>query len=322
MALKQTMEAYDLLDAAAVSGADVAEILQVRGVDVEVRRLVDESGKTDLVRSVIPGMQGKLAGGTAPTTGIIGQLGGIGARPARIGLVSDADGAVTAIGVVLKLADMRRAGDQLPGDVVVTTHICPTAPTVARYPVEFMTSPVPLPRLVRHLVDPAMDGVVSVDATRGNRILNHRGLAITPTVKEGYILRVSEGLLDLVQAVTGRPAVVLPTTTQDITPYGNGVYHLNSLLQPATVTAAPVVGVAMTAETIVPGSATGVTRVVDLEEAVRLCIEVAKEHGSGRLRLHDPEELARLVELYGPMSHLQASQPWLANAWEEETQRR
>lgn len=98
----------------------------------------------------------------------------------------------------------------------------------------------------RYEVDPSMDAILSVDTTKGNRIINIRGFAITPTVKEGWILRVSEDLLDIMQYVTGRMPAVVPITMQDITPYGNGIYHLNSIMQPATTTNAPVVGVAIT----------------------------------------------------------------------------
>ncbi|MGO0916215.1 DUF1177 family protein, partial [Clostridioides difficile] len=42
----------------------------------------------------IPGKNGKLKGGDAPTLGILGRLGGIGARPEVIGFVSDGDGAL------------------------------------------------------------------------------------------------------------------------------------------------------------------------------------------------------------------------------------
>lgn len=62
-----------------------------------------------------------------------------------IGLVSDADGAITAIAVALKLADMRRNGDILDGDVIIATHICPNAPTQPHDPVPFMGSPVDMP---------------------------------------------------------------------------------------------------------------------------------------------------------------------------------
>src|SRR5579884_4225532 len=108
----------------------------------------------------------------------------------------------------LELARLREGGDHLPGDVIVATHICPRASIRPHHPVPFMVSPIDQQTMNRHEVDPAMDALLCVDTTRGNRILNRRGLAITPTVKEGYILRVSEDLLDIVEAVTGRPPAV------------------------------------------------------------------------------------------------------------------
>lgn len=149
-----------------------------------------------------------------------------------------------------------------------------------------------------------MDAILSVDTTKGNRVLNHRGFAITPTVKDGWILRVSESLLDVASRTTGVAPAVLPITTQDITPYGNGVFHVNSILQPATATDAPVVGVAITTETAVAGSATGATDLRVVESAVRFVIEVAKDHGRGLVVFHDAPEFASLVEQYGSMSRL------------------
>ena len=52
---------------------------------------------------------------------------------------------------------------------------------------------------------------------------------------------------------TGRLPYVFPLATQDITPYGNNVHHLNSVLQPCTATDAPGVCVAITTEVRVPG---------------------------------------------------------------------
>ncbi|MFN2292375.1 MAG: DUF1177 domain-containing protein [Anaerolineae bacterium] len=251
------------------------------------------------------GREGKRAGGKLPTLGIIGRLGGVGARPASIGLVSDADGAVTALGCALKLADMARAGDQLPGDVVVATHICPRAPIIPHDPVPFMGSPVDIAVMNRHEVHPEMDAILSVDTSRGNWLVNQRGIAITPTIKEGYILKVSPDLLRILSIVTGRPPLVLPITMQDITPYGNGLDHINSILQPATVTNAPVVGVALTAETTVPGCASGANQVLDVEMAIRFCLEVAKAFGGSGCTFYDPREFSQLVALYGSMKRLQ-----------------
>ena len=154
-------------------------------------------------------------------------------------------------------------------------------------------------------IDPAMDAILSVDTTKGNRIINHRGFAISPTVKEGYILRASEDLLDIMSITTGQLPVVFAITTQDITPYGNGVYHVNSILQPATATTAPCVGVAITAETPVPGCATGASHAGDVELAARFVIEVAKVFGEGKCKFYDEEEYKHLVHLYGSLSHLQ-----------------
>lgn len=168
-----------------------------------------------------------------------------------------------------------------------------------------MSSPIDMPGMNRRLVDSRMEAILSIDATKGNRIINARGFAISPTVKQGYILRVSEDLLSIQQYVTGRMPSVFAVTTQDITPYGNGVFHLNSILQPATATDAPVVGVAITSEAVVPGSATGASQEIDIECAARFAVEVAKAFGSGAAEFYDRAEFERLVRLYGSMSHLQ-----------------
>ena len=148
-------------------------------------------------------------------------------------LVSDTDGAVAAVAVALKLGRMAKLGDALDGDVFVSTHICPDAPTRPHDPVPFMDSPINMQIANAEEMHPDLDAVLSIDTTRGNRVVNHRGFAISPTVKEGYILRVSEDLLDVMSYVTGRMPQVFLIMTQDITPYGNELYHLNSILQPS-----------------------------------------------------------------------------------------
>lgn len=304
--LKQVVDVLEVLDDPGASGARVAELFRARGAaDVTVETVAGERGRTDFVKLVVRGTRGTRTGGDAPTLGVIGRLGGVGARPVEIGYVSDGDGATASLAAGLKLVEMARRGDVLPGDVIVATHVCPDAPQIPHDPVPFMGSPVDMATMNRLEVDPAMDAILSIDTTKGNRVVNVRGIAISPTVRQGWVLRVSEDLLDLLQRVTGRPPVVFPVTTQDITPYGNGVFHINSILQPATATAAPVVGVAITTEVPVPGSGTGASHEVDIELAARFAVEVAKGFGAGRVRFHDPAELERLVALYGPLTHLQ-----------------
>lgn len=306
MSFKHVIDAHDLLDDPAVSGEAVVAWLRGLGADDATSRTIEgPRGSTDFVRVVIPGFAGRSAGGTAPTLGVVGRLGGLGARPDRIGFVSDGDGALSAVAIAAKLADMARRGDRLPGDVIVTTHICPDAPTRPHEPVAFMDSPVDIDTMNTHEVEEAMDAVLSIDTTKGNRVVNHTGFAISPTVRQGWILRVSEDLLQIYSDTTGILPVVLPLAMQDITPYGNDVYHVNSILQPAVATDAPVVGVAITTETAVPGCGTGATSLPVVDSVVRFAIEVAKAHGSGSASFHSVEEFEALTNRYGSMKALQ-----------------
>lgn len=306
MALKQVLDVYEILDDIHVNGEVVTEYAKSKGIlDATYTRVDEGKGPTDFIRLVIPGRNGKLNGGKAPTLGIIGQLGGIGARPERIGFVSDGDGALSAVATAIKLIDMVGKGDQIDGDVIVSTHICPTAPTMPHDPVPFMGSPVDMATNVKLTVDPDMDAILSVDTTKGNRILDKRGFALTPTVKAGYILHISEDLLQIQQTSTGELPCVLALTTQDITPYGNGLYHMNSILQPCCGTDAPVVGVAITTESSVPGCATGATHEVDVAEVVQFCVEAAKEFTAGKCSFYDKDEFEMIQKLYGSMKVLQ-----------------
>jgi hypothetical protein len=307
MSLTQTLQAFEALDDGRASGQTVIDLLALyaRHAQITLKTISGPKGTTDLVRIVIAGTEGKLAGGKAPTLGIVGRLGGVGARPSRIGLVSDGDGAVAAVAAALKLATMREKNDALPGDVVISTHVCPDAPTRPHEPVDFMDSPVDIETLNEIEITPDMDAVLSIDTTKGNRILNHKGYAISPTVKQGYILRVSEDLVRIMEMTSGQNAVTFPVTTQDITPYGNDVYHLNSILQPSTATSAPTVGVAICTQSVVPGCGTGASHEIDIAAAVRFAVEVAKEFTRGTCHFYDEAEYARLLQLYGSLSHLQ-----------------
>ena len=307
MVFKQMLEVYDLLDDIAASGERVCRYLKTiqKDAQIEVKPIYGDKGKTDLIKVTIPGSRGKINGGDAPTLGLIGRLGGLGARPERIGFVSDGDGALTVLTAAAKLLDMQNKGDTLEGDVIAVTHICADAPTEPHEPVDFMDSPISMKQCNDAEVCEEMDAILTVDTTKGNRVINTMGFAISPTVKEGYILKTSDDLLDLMEMTTGRLPHVFPLATQDITPYGNDLYHLNSVLQPAVATNAPVVGVAITTEVPVPGCGTGATHGADVEMTVRFVLEAAKAYGRGQCSFYDEREFAHLVKLYGKMNHLQ-----------------
>ncbi|MCF6465946.1 DUF1177 domain-containing protein [Clostridium sp. Cult2] len=306
MILKQIIELFDLLDNPAIDGIKVRTFFEKRGLeDIKVERVKGAKGYTDFIKITIPGTQGKTEGGQAPTLGIVGRLGGIGARPSRMGFVSDGDGALAALSVALKLAEMKNNNERLLGDVIIATHICPNAPIKEHYPVPFMDSPVDMETMNKLEVSEEMDAILSIDTTKGNNVINYKGFAISPTVKEGYILRTSEDLLRIMSATTGKLPVAFPLTQQDITPYGNGLYHINSILQPSVATKSPVVGVAITTETPVGGCYTGATHFIDIENAARFSLEVAKEYSNNNCSFYDKGEYARIIKLYGSLNRFQ-----------------
>lgn len=298
--LSQVIDVLEILDSPAASGKVIGELFkQYDGVSIEIETIGESKGTTDVIRILIEGRDRSL-----PTLGVIGQLGGIGARPEMIGFVSDGDGAAAALAVALKAAQASSKGDKLPGDLFIATHICPDAPTQPHKPVPFMGSPVGTRQALVAMLKAEIGAVISIDTTKGNRLMNWKGIAITPTVKEGYILRVSEDLLDIYESVTGQPARVLPITMQDVTPYGNRVHHINSIMQPCTILKAPVVGLAITTEIAVAGCATGSSHEVDIALAARFSFEVAKRFGSDKCNFFDAEEYQRIRTLYGDMSRL------------------
>ena len=296
----------DLLDSADADGASVIEAIETAAgeaadeIETDVTPIEGETGSTDVITVRIPGSDRD-----APRLGVLGRLGGVGARPEAVGMVSDADGAIVAVAAALRLAAMHRKGDVLPGEVRISTHVCPDAPTIPHDPVPFMDAPVSVHALNEQQLDEDLDAVLSIDATKGNRRHCERGFAITPTVKRGWLLQPSPDLLDVQERVTGEPPSTLALSMADVTPYGNDVEHINSIMQPATATDAPVVGVATTSTSAIPGPATGANYVPDLAESTAFVVETAKDFTRGRAAFYDPEEYDRLVEVYGSMERLQ-----------------
>lgn len=300
------LKLFNELDRKDANGFNISELFeQYKYSETEVIEIKENGYGTDFIKIKILGSNGKSKGGSAKTLGIIGRLGGVGARPEQIGFVSDGDGALAALSAALKIIDMKNKGDQLESDVIIATHVDPKAPSIPHDPVPFMGSSVDMTIMNKHEIDSEMDAIITIDTTKGNRIVNNKGICISPTVKEGYILRVSEDLLDIMERVTGRPAFVLPITVQDITPYGNDIFHINSILQPATSTDKPVVGLAIITESVVPGSGTGASHLNDVEEAARFSVEVAKAFGKEKAKFYDVDEYERIEKLYGSMKVLQ-----------------
>ena len=74
---------------------------------------------------------------------------------------------------------MHKNGDVLEGDVIVSTHICPDAPTQDHFPVPFMDSPIDMELCNRMDVDENMDAILVHRHHQGNRVINLNGIAIS-----------------------------------------------------------------------------------------------------------------------------------------------
>ncbi|MBI3620167.1 DUF1177 domain-containing protein [Candidatus Roizmanbacteria bacterium] len=302
----EVLTIYELLDQPSKPGSILVSLYRELGVkNIVLKKVSGEKGSTEFLKMLIPGKKGKSQGDRAPTLGVIGRLGGVGARPDVIGFVSDGDGALTALSTALRLAKMHKNGDILNGDIIIATHVCTNAPTMPHDPVPFMGSPVDLATMNKYEVTAEMDAILSIDTSRGNLIINQSGFAISPTVKEGYILKMSDDLLAIMQQTTAKLPVTFPISIQDITPYGNGLYHFNSILQPATATNAPVVGVAITGEVPVAGCTTGVTNPQQIDSVGRFIIEVAQRFGKGTCKFYDEKEFHIIIKKYGNLHKFQ-----------------
>ncbi len=72
---------------------------------------------------------------------------------------------------------------------------------------------------------------MSIDATKANLVVKGRGgFAITPTIKDGWILKVSEDLINIYMWITGHLPIIVPITLQDVLPFSTPVYHINSII--------------------------------------------------------------------------------------------
>lgn len=294
--LRHLIEVIKLLDKPEVEAEEVAELIKRSdNVSLDFKVLRGDKGSTLFVKTTVRGKSEK------PVLGVIGRLGGVSARPHLQGLVSDADGAIVALTVAYKLAEMSEYKDFLEGTVIVTTHITTHAPIKPYKPVPMMDSPVEMYTLLREEVDSRMESIISIDATKANRVVNHTGIAITPIVRDGWILKPSDELLDVYVRVTGEPPVLVPLTTQDITPFTTSVYHINSIVQPWVYSRGPVLGVATTARMPVPGSATGATNAYILEQASRFVLEVAKDYTAKKLSFHSEEEWNTILRVHGSL---------------------
>ena len=309
MLTREIIDTWSLIDRPDSGGQVIADYFasQISRPELQPRvdRVDGDAHSTDVVRWAIPGRAGKSSGGDAPTLAVVGRLGGTGVRPNKEGTVSDSDGAVIAIATALKLARAVEYGEPTSGDVEIITQICPSAP-IRDYPVRGqMDSPVPVDDLLQRFESPSSaDALISVDTPRSHYLLNHTGIAVTPTLINGVIMRVSEDLMNLLAQVTSEPPVALPITMQDITPISSGQFRINSIMQPGNYFDGPMIGLASISRHPIKGTTTGASRPENLEAGARFCVEAARRFGRNELNFVDHQQYEAFTSQYGNFGFL------------------
>ena len=286
MLLEQIMDMSDILDCSKASGKQIKEYLHSikSDADIDVYELNGPKGKTDMVKLRLPGINGKTRGGKAATIGLLGRPGGLCASPERLGFMSNGDGAIIALAIAAKLLKMQNKGEFMEGDVFISTQVCHDGLKRPYNTVPFMGSTVNMAQFNQNDLSFELDAILSVDTVRSDRVINNHNFAIPHAINDFCMLKVSNSLLDIMQMVTGRSQQVFSLSTQDITPYGNDLYHINCKLQPCT--------------------ASDTAHYADIEAAARFMLEVAKEFGRGECHCNK-EEKNKVLMLSGSMKHFQ-----------------
>jgi len=144
MLMRQVMDVMSLCEGPRIREKEIRNFFLGKGAspdEIETTAITGKGGSTLFIKLRLRGSPAVGGIEPAPPLGIIGRLGGIGARPHAVGLVSDADGAICALSAASELAEARKRGDGGTGDVIIATHLCPDAPVTPHDPVPFMGAP-------------------------------------------------------------------------------------------------------------------------------------------------------------------------------------
>jgi len=232
---------------------------------------------------------------------ILGRLGAIQMQNVNKGLVSDADGAIITLAVLFELQNLLNNGIELNLGVSFVTNISLNAKLIPHKPFDFMVPSIGLEDALKEEVESNASLILSIDSTKGNKIAKFDDFAITHVIKDGYILKPNDEIIDIYNRVTGHEVYFIPLTTGDLTPMDFNVYHISTLVSPWLYTESPVIGIATVSKQIIPGYVTGVLNIEMLEHAARFCLELLKfVEKDGKV--YDENELSELINRLGESS--------------------
>ncbi|ACP35317.1 protein of unknown function DUF1177 [Sulfolobus islandicus Y.G.57.14] len=292
MMLKKLLEVIDILES-----EDPLQKIKEK-LEGKVKYEEVKAGEVTFIKAL-------YEGGGKDKVEILGRLGAIQMVGVNKGLVSDADGAIVSLTTLLELLNLREKGIELDLNVLFVTNLSVKAKLIPHKPFDFMVPLLGLDEALKVEVDPSASFVVSIDSTKGNRIAKFDDFAITHVVKDGYILKLHDNVIDIYNKVTGHEIYMVPLTTGDLTPLDYNVYHISTLISPWLYTDSPVIGIATVSKQVIPGYETGVLNIEMLEHASRFCIELLKYIENGG-KMYEEKELEELENRLGKSNLLKA----------------
>lgn len=165
---------------------------------MEVMDLIESRDPVDKIRSKIEGrikyeekavqdvtFIKALYDGGGENVEILGRLGAIQMSGVSKGLVSDADGAIVTLTTLLELLNLRDKGIELKVNASFVTNLSMKASLIPHSPFKFMVPPVGLDDALKIEVDPKASIILSIDSTKGNRLVKFDDFALTHVIKDG-----------------------------------------------------------------------------------------------------------------------------------------
>ncbi|QIW22735.1 DUF1177 domain-containing protein [Sulfolobus sp. S-194] len=278
---------------------DVINILESKNpLEIIRKRLENKVKYEEITVGEVPYIKVLYKGEGKDKIEILGRLGAIQMVGTNKGLVSDADGAIITLTTLLELLNLMDKGITFDIDILFVTNLATKAKLIPHKPFDFMVPLMGLDDALKIEVDPTASFILSIDSTKGNRLAKYDDFALTHVVKDGYILKLHDNIIDIYNRVTEHEIYMISLTTGDLTPLDYNVYHISTLISPWLYTSSPVLGLATVSKQVIPGYETGVQNLTMLEHASRFCIELIKYLEKGG-KVYNENELMELESKLG-----------------------
>lgn len=299
MRTPEIIELADLLSQNDFGSNELVDYLKSVGpADAEIQLVHTVDSSIEILKVIIKGTEGAFSGGTRPTLGIVSQLSNCKSTIEGIGCIDMNAGVFSVLVAAYELLHITKTEGGILGDVMFAVFIGSDVTPKLRALISFLSDN-------SFGISQHMDAVLSVGTSKFFERENDGSIAVSPTVKEGYILKISDDILDVFSRQSNQAIEALTITQQDIIPTEKGMTQRTNLLQPSTKTSAPVVGISIGSSAALSNEDGRVVSLKDIGRIATGCLDIARSYGANECVFYDEEEFTELRVSYGNMSHFQ-----------------